>query len=76
MKKKVRQTRKEVWNIFAILGFIFSFLSWFSILGIALSIVGIIETKRKKQSGRGLAIAGFIIGTIVLILKAYNLYFF
>jgi hypothetical protein len=73
MKKKVKDQRKKLngtWNIFAILGFIFSFISWFSILGIALSIVGIIETKKNKQKGRTLAIAGLIIGIIVLIAKA------
>jgi len=75
MKKKVENKSKS-WNIFAILGFIFAFLSWFSVLGIALSIVGIIETKKNKQKGRGFAIAGLIIGIIVLIARAYNYYIF
>jgi cytochrome c biogenesis protein CcdA len=73
-KKNKQKTKK--WNLFSIFGFILSFLSWFSILGIALCIVGIIETRRKKQKGRILAIAGLIIGILVLIAKSYNNYFF
>ena len=78
MKKSVKnnKSKSKPWNLFAIFGFIFSLLSWFSILGIALSIVGIIETKRKSQKGRAFAIAGLIIGILVLISKAYNKYFF
>jgi cytochrome c biogenesis protein CcdA len=73
--KNINQKEKK-WNLFAICGFILSFLSWFSILGIALCIVGLIETKKKKQRGRVLAIVGLIIGIIVLISKSYNTYFF
>ena len=79
MKKRVKQKQEVItrsWNLFSVLGFIFAFLSWFSVLGIALSMVGIIETKRKKQKGRILAIAGLIVGIIVLVLKAYGIYFF
>jgi len=80
MKKSVKKVKQEKskrsWNIFAIAGFIFAFLSWFSVLGIALSIIGIIETKRKQQKGRLFAIAGLIIGILVLIAKAYGKYFF
>jgi len=75
MKKKVKKAGKS-WNLFAIFGFVLAFLSWFSVLGIALSIVGIIETKRKRQKGRLLAIVGLIVGILVLIAKAYNSYFF
>ena len=39
MKKSVKKVKQEKskrsWNIFAIAGFIFAFLSWFSVLGIA-----------------------------------------
>jgi len=76
MKKKVKLNKEKKWNLFAVFGFICAFLSWFSVLGIALSIVGIIETKRKKEQGRTLAIAGLIIGILVLIAKSYNIYFF
>lgn len=75
MKKSVKNQREKLkgtWNIFAILGFIFAFFSWFSILGIALSVVGIIETKKNKQKGRTLAIAGLIVGIVVLIAKSYH----
>jgi len=77
MKKRSKKNQKvKKWNLFAVFGFILAFLSWFSILGIALCIVGIIETKRKKQKGRTLAIAGLIIGILVLISKSYNTYLF
>jgi len=77
MKKRSKKNQKvKKWNLFAIFGFVLSFLSWFSILGIALCIVGIIETKKEKQKGRTLAIAGLIIGILVLISKAYNTYLF
>lgn len=71
-KKTNQKTKKQVkWNYFAIFGFILAFLSWFSILGIAFSIIGIIETRKRKQKGRILAIAGLIIGIIDLVWKAY-----
>lgn len=76
-KQKIKENKSnDSWNHFAIAGFIFAFLSWFSILGIALSIIGIIETKRKQQKGRSLAITGLIIGILVLIAKSYNFYIF
>ena len=70
VKSKQKKEVKKKFNIFAIIGFVMSFLGWFSILGIAFSIVGIIEAKRKNQRGRGLAIAGLIIGIIVLYLTS------
>jgi cytochrome c biogenesis protein CcdA len=66
IKTKQKKEIKKQFNIFAIIGFVMSFLSWFSILGIAFCIIGIIEAKRKNQKGRTLAIVGLIIGIIVL----------
>ena len=74
VKSKQKKEVKKKFNIFAIIGFVMSFLGWFSILGIAFSIVGIIESKRKNQRGRGLAIAGLVIGIIVLYLTS-KIYF-
>ncbi|MFA4960594.1 MAG: DUF4190 domain-containing protein [Candidatus Pacearchaeota archaeon] len=55
------------WSIFAIIGFILSFFGIFAILGIIFSSIGISETSDRKRRGRGLAIAGLIIGIIVFI---------
>jgi hypothetical protein len=84
MKKEVKIiTHKEKtkgfdvlsYNHYALLGFILAFLSWFSILGVILCIFGLMEIKAKKQKGYKLAVAGIIIGIIVMILTANNLYF-
>jgi len=70
IKTKPKKETKKQFNIFAVIGFVMSFLGWFSILGMAFCIVGIIEAKRKNQRGRGLAIAGLIIGIIVLYITS------
>lgn len=57
------QNPGKVWGI---VGFILAFLPFLSLVGIILSIVGLVKSKRAGMSN-GLAIAGIIIGTIVLI---------
>jgi len=59
---------KKKFSGFAIAGFVLSFFGITSILGIIFSSIGLSKTKNKKKRGRGLAIAGLVIGIIDLIL--------
>lgn len=53
-------------NALAIAGFISSF--FFHILGLILSIVGLIQINSSKEQGKGLAIAGIIISAVSIFL--------
>ncbi len=61
--------KKEKWSVLAILGFIFSFLWFLSIVGVVLSAIGIADSKKNKKKGFGLALAGLIIGIVVFIIS-------
>lgn len=50
-------------NTLAIIGFIFAFL--LPIIGLILSIIGLVQINKKKENGKGLAISGIIISCIV-----------
>lgn len=60
-------------NPLAITGFVISLVSllccggtaWLSLI---FSIIGLIESKKKNNAGKGLAIAGIVISTILLVL--------
>jgi len=54
------------WNVMAIVAFIASF--FISILGIILGFIALSQIKRTGEQGRGLALAGIIIGFVSLIL--------
>jgi len=49
-------------NIMAILGLIFAFVFWPA--GIVLSILGLNQTKKRNEGGRGLALAGLILSIL------------
>lgn len=53
------------WNVLAIVGFIASFL--FALVGIVCSAIGLRQISRTGDRGRGLAIAGIIIGAVNLV---------
>ena len=55
-------------NICALLGFIFSLVCCGGIPGLVLSIIGLIQIKKSGEKGKGLAIAGLIIGVIGTLL--------
>ena len=66
--------REGRWNTCSILGIIFAFV--FAIVGLILSIVGLVQTNRTHEKGRGLAIAGIIVSVIMMVIGgvgAYNL---
>jgi hypothetical protein len=60
-------------NVMAILGLVFAFV--FSPLGIVFSAIGLSQTKKRGEGGRGLAIAGLIL-SIVFLLISLLLFFF
>jgi peptidyl-prolyl cis-trans isomerase B (cyclophilin B) len=53
-------------NTMAILGLVFAFI--FSPLGIVFSAIGLKQIKERRESGRGLALAGLIISIISIVL--------
>jgi hypothetical protein len=54
-------------NTMAILGLIFAFV--FSPLGIVFSAVGLSQIKKRREDGRGLAIAGLILSIVFLLVS-------
>lgn len=53
-------------NVMAILGLVFAFV--FSPLGIVFSAIGLSQTKKRGEGGRGLAIAGLILSIVLLLI--------
>jgi hypothetical protein len=53
-------------NVMAILGLVFAFI--FSPLGIVFSAIGLSQTKKRGEGGRGLAIAGLILSIVFLLI--------
>jgi len=64
---------KKEFNGFSIAGFILSFFGLLSIFAIIFCIIAIIQTRKYNQRGKGLAIAGLIIGLIVLAFSIFSL---
>ena len=54
-------------NTMAILGLIFAFV--FSPLGIVFSAIGLSQIKKRREGGRGLAIAGLIVSIVFLLIS-------
>lgn len=60
-------------NGLAIAGFVCAIVGWFccgitSLIGLVLSIVALLQIKNRQEGGKGLAIAGIVIGGIVMVL--------
>lgn len=53
------------YNVMAIVGFILSF--FISIAGLIVSIIAFVQIKRTGERGRGLALAGIILGAVFLV---------
>lgn len=72
----VRPVYREL-NSFCLVGLILSCLSVvffgfaLSLSGLILSIFGLNDCKRKNQDGQGLAIAGIVISSVILVLKFF-----
>lgn len=59
------QQHPDRWNGLAIAGFVCSF--FIAILGLILSIVGLVKINQTKEKGRGLAIAGIVISVVSMV---------
>ncbi|GIT81491.1 hypothetical protein LLS1_31600 [Leifsonia sp. LS1] len=55
----------ERWNVLAIVGFVGSF--FVSLLGIILGFIALSQIRRTGERGRGLAIAGIVIGFVAVV---------
>lgn len=64
--KKDERSGGQKTNPLAIIGLIFSF--FLPLIGLGLSIVGLVQINKKKQQGKGLAIAGIVISSIVAVI--------
>jgi len=65
---------KEQKNGMAIAGFVVSLISFiccgsFALIGLILSIVGLVNSKKMNGEGKGLAIAGIILSSIGIVLS-------
>jgi hypothetical protein len=70
MKEKEVENKSKLWGIIAlILGIIALILCWVPFLGLLLGIAALIMSivGIKKQSGKGMAIAGLVLGILALI---------
>ena len=68
---------KQKTNKNAIYSIVFSLVSmvifwWLSLAGISTGVMALREIKSKNEKGKGLAIAGIIIGVIGVVLYIYN----
>jgi len=70
MKEKVVENKSKIWGIIAlILGIFALILCWVPFLGLLLGITGLIISivGIKKQSAKGIAIAGLVLSILTLI---------
>lgn len=56
-------------NVLSIVGFVLAFLGWLAVVGIILEIVALNQIGRTGERGRKLAIAGIVVGIVVIILN-------
>lgn len=61
-------------NVWCLVGFIASF--FLASAGLACSIVGLVQSKKTGEDGKGFAIAGIIIGALKLVLSVLFIIFF
>lgn len=64
-QQQYQQPPQQRWNVWAIAGFIVSFFA--GIIGIVLSVIGVVQVRRNREKGQGLAIAGIVIGALRVI---------
>ncbi len=56
-------------NVFAIIGFVLSFFSYVAIAGLVFSIIGLKQCNKTQEKGKGLAIAGIVISSVVIFIN-------
>ena len=57
---------EQPWNVLSIIGFILAFV--IPPAGLIISIIALIQQSRSKERGRGLAIAGIVVGAVIVVL--------
>lgn len=68
--QQIQQTvaeKKKPQSVFGIIAFVLSLTAYGAVIGVPLAIVDFIRMKKDKEHSHGLAIAGFIIGTVMLL---------
>ena len=65
-------TNAEKYSVLAIVGFVASFA--IPPVGVILSFIALSQIKRTSERGRGLAIAGAIIGILAIVLAVLGAY--
>ena len=75
MKQEVNK-KFSVWAIIGIIAGVLSFMYWFSIIGVVLNIVALIQISKSKQKGKILAIIGLVLSAIFLLLRASGMFSF
>ena len=65
MAKKAKKKNSGKYNTLAVVGFVLAFVSTF--IGLGLSIAGLVQLKKTGERGRGLAIAGIVISSVLTI---------
>ena len=75
------QSIKSQYNTLCVIGFAVSCISFFinpsglcAIAGIILSIIGMLDAKKKYEKGKVFAILGVFIGAVVIVLTAVWMY--
>ena len=74
--EKVVSKKFSVWAIVGIIAGVLSFMYWFSIVGVGLNIVALIQISKTKQRGKVLAIVGLVLSSIFLLLRASGMFSF
>lgn len=75
MEKGVNK-KFSVWAIIGIIAGILSFMYWFSIIGVVLNIIALIQISKSKQKGKSLAVIGLILSAIFLFLTLSGMFSF
>lgn len=57
---------QQRWNVMSIIGFVMSFV--FAPVGLALSIVALMQINKSREQGKPLAIAGIVVGAVITVL--------
>jgi len=58
------------WNLFAVLGFVFTFMPFIPLAGIVFCIAGLSQIKQSGQRGRWLAIWGIVLSIVFTLIAA------
>jgi len=66
----------NIWAIFGIIIGILSFIYWFSVIGIIVNAIALIQISKNKQRGKIIAIIGIVLSLIFLLLRVSGIFSF